>query len=408
VADRLTDDLASLRIDRSKPPPRLWPRVLGAIAVVAALGAGASQAKTWADAHVLAPEVELTEIVSLSPTQAAVSLSATGYLVPQVMARVGAKIVGRIAKVAVREGQAVKAGDLLFELDAADLAAQVASVRARVAAANARAVTSRAQVAEQKLVFDREAKLVDSGSVPRAQHDDLAARIASLEALVKAADADVAAAQAELGVATTGLTSLRITAPIDGTAVTKPASVGDIAGPVFGAVSLVDLVDFGSMLAEVDVPEARLSLVAPGKPCEVALDALGSTRLRGEVIELGPRLNRAKATGLVKVKLLEPPASLRPEMSVRVSFLDKPVDAAALAEPPKIVVPSGALVDRNGGRAVLVFENGKVRVAPVVVGPAFGPGFVLTSGPPPGTRVVKDPPPSLADGQAAKEKGASS
>ncbi len=404
MSDRLAEDLASLRIDRSAPPQRRWPWVVGvAVGVVAAIGL-ASAGKPWLDARVWKADVDVTEIVSIAPSQGAVDLTATGYLTPQVTARVGAKVVGRIAKVFVREGQAVKAGDALFELDALDAQAAAASARARVAAASARVATARAQVAEQRVTFDREQRLAEAGSLPRAQVDDHAARLASLEAQTKAAEADVSAAQAELVVVTTGLSSLRILAPIDGTAVTKPASVGDIAGPITGGASLVDLVDFASLLAEVDVPEARLSLVVAGGPCELALDALGAARFRGQVVEIGPRLNRAKATGLVKVRLQEPPPSLRPEMSVRVSFLKAPIDAAKLNEAAKIVVPASAVVDRAGGKAVWVVDGGKVRATPVTLGPVLGQGFVLQAGPPPGTRVVKDPPKELADGQSVKEK----
>jgi len=119
---------------------------------------------------------------------------------------------------------------------------------------------------------------------------------------------------------------------------------------------------------------------------------------------VGPRLNRAKATGTVKVKMEAAPPELRPEMSARVSFLARPLDAAALKAPPKIVVAQAAVFDRAGGKAVWVLDGGKVKLTTVVVGEAVGPGFVLKQGPPPGTRVVKDPPKELSDGKPVKEK----
>jgi len=56
---------------------------------------------------------------------------------------------------------------------------------------------------------------------------------------------------------------------------------------------------------EVDVPEAREGAVAVGAPCEIVLDAFPNARHRGQVAMVDPRLNRAKATALVKVKFLE-------------------------------------------------------------------------------------------------------
>jgi hypothetical protein len=134
------------------------------------------------------------------------------------------------------------------------------------------------------------------------------------------------------------------------------------------------------------------------------LDAFGDRRLRGEVVELAPRLNRAKATGTVKVKVLDAAELLRPEMSARVSFLSKPLEEAQLKQAPKVFVPAGAVTDRAGSKVVFVIEEGKVRAVPVTLGPPLGGGFELKSGPTPGTRLVKDPPATLADGQGVKEK----
>jgi RND family efflux transporter MFP subunit len=244
-------------------------------------------------------------------------------------------------------------------------------------------------------------KLAEGGAVPRAGVDDLERKVTSFDAQIRATEAEVGAANAEVESLATGLGNLTIASPIDGTVMSKPAAIGDVTNP---AMPLAELADFASMLVEVDVPEARLGQVKLQAPCEVVLDALASSRLRGEVVEVAPRLNRAKATGTVKVRLLEPPAELRPEMSARVSFLAKALDAAELAAPPKIVVPSSAVVDRAGGKAVWVVDGGKVRLETVVLGEAFGAGFLLVKGPAPGTRLVKNPPADLRDGGAVQEK----
>lgn len=401
--DRLSADLASLRIDRSGPrPPNKLLRGALVLALLAGMGiAGAKAAGPWVEGQVFKLEVAVTEVTSISPVQAQVDLTATGYVIPQITAKVGAKVIGRVTRAKVREGQSVKAGEVLFDLDAADQAAAVASARARVAAASAKVLTVKAQRAEVDADFKRQKQLAESGAATRALVEDLERKVASLDAQIKAAEAEVLAAGAEAESLATGLKNLVVTSPIDGVAMTKPAAAGDIASP---GVPLVELADFGSLLVEADVPEGRLALAKVGGPCEVALDALPDQRLRGVVVEVGPRLNRAKATGTVKVKLESPPAELRPEMSARVSFLAKPLDQAALQAPPKIVVPQAAVIDRSGGKAVWVLEDGKVKLVTVVLGEPFGTGFVLKQGPPPGTRLVKDPPKQLSDGKPVKEK----
>ena len=405
MSDDLSTDLASLRIDRSSRQRGPWGRIAIVLGVLVVVGAAVSLGKPLLESRVFKVEVEVTEIAIVSPAQASVELTATGYVTPQVTAKVGAKVLGRISKVNLREGQTVKAGDVLFELDPLDQQAAVQSSRSRVFAAQARVATAQAQSAENRVNLDRQKKLADTGSVARATVDDLHARQDSLDALIKAAQADVNAAQAETHAQDTGLANLRIAAPIDGTAVTKPASVGDIAGPS-GMSSLVELVDYDSLLVEADVPEARLSQAKVGVPCEIVLDALAGQRFAGVVAEVGPRINRAKATGLVKVKFESAPKELRPEMSARVSFLKKALAKADLREATKTAVPASAVFDVEGGKAVWVIEEGKIHKTPISLGDPLASGFVLASGPIPGTRIVNNPSKDLVDDKPIKEKAA--
>lgn len=404
--DQLRAELASLKIDRSgKQPPN---RVLRALLVLGALGGVAFVGQRFirpvVEAQLFQTEIQATEIGSVSPSQAAVDLTSTGYVIPQVTAKVSSSVVGRVVKSDLREGQRVQEGDVLFELDSVDQAALVAASRARATAASARVETARAQRAELTAEIDRQKKLVEAGAAPKATLEDLLLRSNSLDAQIKAAQADVFAAATEAESANVGMRNLKIVAPIAGTIMGKPASIGDVANP---GMPLLELADFSSLVVEADVSESRLSLVKPGGPCEISLDAMASERFKGEVVEIGPRLNRSKATALVKVKFLAPPEVLRPEMSARVSFLQKPLDDAQLAEKAKVVVPAAAVIEKAGGKAVYVLDGGKVKLVPVSLGEALGGGFIVNDGPPPGTRVVKDPPTTLVDGQPVKEKSSS-
>jgi len=414
----LSRDLASLRIDRAPPPAgRKIPAWLFVIVVLGMLGAGVAFAWPRVSAQVFKQEVQLTEIALVSPAQSAIDLSSTGYVLPQSVAKVGAKIVGRVAKVNIKEGSKVKAGDVLFELDPTDQKTALAAAKAKVSAASARAAAARARAQAAKSNADeirsqlaRQTKLAATGAVPQSTVDDLDLKLKGMDAQVAVANADAAAAladasaaQVDVGVYEANLGSATILAPIAGTAVSKPATIGDVVNP---GQALVELADFDTLVIETDVPEGRLAMIKVGGPCEVVLDAFPDKRLRGQVVELVPKLNRAKATGTVKVKITDPAEQLLPEMSARVSFLQKPLDDAALKEPAKRVVPASAIVDRNGVKHVFVSEGGKVKLVPVTLGPPFGGGFELKIGPTPGTKVVKDPPATLADGQPVKEGSA--
>ena len=417
--DQLSSELAALRIVRDeRPPPRRgWWRWVVALAL---LGGAVFAVRAWAipyaNAKLFKAEVTVTEVSMVSPAQASIDLTATGYVVPQVVAKIGAKVTGRVAKVNVREGGAVKAGDVLFVIDDADQKSAVASaqarqaaVRARASAAYARAQVTRATLAETKQQYEREKTLAASGAATSASADDLGARMRSLQEQVHAADSEAAAADAEASAAQAevkalqvNLDSFTIVAPIDGTAVVKPAQVGDVVTPI---ITLVELVDFASLQIEADVPEARLGQVKKGGPCEVVFDAFPDKRLRGEVVEVSPRLNRAKATGTVKVALTDKLDGVLPEMSARVSFLAKALDEAALKEKPKKIIPASAVVDRDGQKVAFVIDKGTARQVSLSLGPSFGSGFELQSDLAPGTQLVDKPEATLVDGQPVKEKG---
>ena len=404
--DRLASDLASLRIDRQTPPRASSSgRVLRWLVLLALVGGvafvGWRVGAPMAEARLFKTEISVTEVALVSPAQAQVQLTSTGYVVPQIEVDVSSKLVGRVDKANVREGSVVKAGQVLFELDASDQRVAVASAQARVAAARARAATARAQLAEIVLQRDRERRLADTGAVSQATADDLAARAKSLEEQVHATDADVAASLAEVNALSTNLGNTTIRAPIDGTVIAKPLLSGDV---VLLGTPMAKIADFSSIVVETDVPEGRLHLVGKGRPCEIVLDAYPDRRWRGEVVEVSPQLNRAKASATVKVRFLDRDETVLPEMAARVSFLEAPLDVAKLKDPPKHIVPGAALVDRGGAKVVFTLDQGKVHMVPVTLGKPFGDGFELVDGPSPGTKLVSQPPATLEDGQAIKER----
>src|SRR5690606_24655058 len=184
----------------------------------------------------------------------------------------------------------------------------------------------------------------------------------------------------------------------------------EFVGPQPAGISVdmggIRIADFSTLLVETDIPETRLAQVKPGGPAESVLDAYSGRRLRGKVKEITPEVDRAKATVKVKVAFVDPLEGVLPDMSARVSFLSEELDAEAIKAPPKTVVPGSAIAERAGSKVVFVIDGDVVRMTPVKLGPSFGSGFELESGPRPGTRVVAGPSEKLQDGQRIKEKTA--
>ena len=394
-----------------------------ALAALGALGGvGYAVGVPYLERKVFKTEVALTEIALVSPAQSVIDLTATGYVVPQRVSKVGAKISGRVAEVAVEEGQLVKAGQLLVRLEGADKKSAISAAKARVAAAQAKVHTARANLLEGEQKLARQRKLKQRGVAAAATVEDLEARNRALSAMVKAALAEVRAARAQVKTLQVDLDYTVVRAPIDGKVMNKPVEVGERVGP---DTSILELADMSSIRVEVDVPEARLHQVRPGGPCEILLDAYPGKRLRGKVEMISPKVNRAKATATVKVAFVDQPSApdargakkpkasksggwtLLPEMAARVSFLQKALDAEAIKAPPKLVVPSEAVVDRAGAKVVFIVDGERVKMRTVTLGPPFGGGFELKGGPRAGTQIVSRPPETLTDGQRIKPKSGS-
>jgi HlyD family secretion protein len=413
MSDQLSSDLASLKIDRSAPRPK-GKSPLGTIVVVVLLlgaaGAGYKLGLPYLEAAIFKTEVDVTEVITMSPSQASVELTATGYVVAQSVSAVASKVMGKVKKQLVREGAKVKAGDVLLEIDPTDHQASIASAASQAAAARARIQMARANLSEIEQQARRAQSLAAEGIGPKGAADDLFARAESLKEQVKASEAEARAAEALTSALRVNLTSYTVVAPISGTVVNKPPEVGEFIGPQPAGVAIdmggVQIADFTTLMCEVDVAEGRLSQVKIGGPAEIVLDAFPSKRFRGKATEVTPKVNRTKATVTVKVAFVDENEGVLPDMAARVSFLTGELDKEAMKAPPKTIVPDSAIKDMNGSKVVYRLEGGIVRVTPVTLGPAFGTGFEVQSGVSSGTKIVNNPPEGLADGQKIKERNA--
>jgi HlyD family secretion protein len=405
VNDQLSTDLASLRINRDGPtPPSVLKRAIVPIIVVAAIAGAGWFGWQKLEGQIMKQEMRTTEVALISPSQAEVQVTATGYVIPQRTSKVGAKLPGRLAEVFVKEGETVKEGQILARLEDEDQRSQIVAASSKVGVASARIATARANLADLSQQVERERALVASGAVGKANLDNLVAREAALREQVKAAEAEAHSAQADVGTFGVGLKDRTIKAPIGGRIVTKPATVGEFVGGIGNVGLIAEIVDFDSLMVETDVPETRLHMVKIGGPAEIVLDAYPNKRYRGVATELGQRVNRAKATVVVKVKFTDAAENVLPEMSARVSFLSKAITDDALKETPKRVVASEAIADRNGQKVVFAVESGKLRAFPVKVGgPVGGNTVELLDGPAPGVKVVAKPTADTAEGQRIKE-----
>jgi len=419
--ERLADELASLRIDRTqrRTDPRFdgprtpsrggAGRLVGILVAVVALLVVGGFVWTQGKARVFAEEVELGQVTLVSPQQSDVLLVSTGYVFARRRATIAPKVQGRLAKLFVDEGALVKKDQLIGELESADALAQLAQVRADIASARARVERAEADRKDAEARAAREDDLMKRGAGTQAAVDDARNRLLATHAQESAAQAEARAAEVRQQAAQVVLENTKVRAPFDGTITRKLAEVGEVmAFSASGTPGILSIASLDDLEVQADVAETQFSKVKVGTPGEIILDAFPDRRFRGEVSEIRQMVDRAKAAVTVKVRFLDATPGVLPDMAAKVSFLTHKLDDKELAAKPKLVAPADAVVDRDGQKVLFTVADGRAqRVAVDVAGPvgASDSGLVeLRAGPTTGTNVIRHPSASLAAGLPVKEK----
>lgn len=400
--ERLSSELATLRLARGgeepRQQPRRWLHVAGALAAMSAVAG-----TTLATVRHLASSVLVVNAGVVRPgasPDASGELAAAGHVVPEHTTKVGAKVTGRVSKSSIVEGQVVRSGEVLFELEDSSQRRAVAVAVAQAESARARVAAARAELAELSTVLSRNRLLAQGDAGPRSAVEDVEARIESGKRRVRVAEAEAGERQAEVEAARGALEDFTILSPVDGVAISKPLGVGNV---VDSTIPLVELADYASLRVEVDVPESRLGQLKQDQKVYIILDAYPDRRLAGSLSDIAPKIDRAKATATVKVRVDGSPELLRPDMAARVRFLkrDEPRPRASGTE--GALVPASAVVERGGRKVVFVIEAGRAQLVPVEIRDVKGSDVVLERGPAAGVRVVLEPPANLLDRQQIKE-----
>jgi RND family efflux transporter MFP subunit len=414
--DRLADELASLRLDRSSPRARAgngrahsderrrgvagW--IVGVVAI-AALGVGGFYVFREGSGRIFSEDVELGAVTLMSPSQSDVTLVATGYVYARKRASVAPKIGGRVVRL-VDEGTKVKEGQVIAELESADAQAALAQMRADILAARAKVERAKADVTDAQVRLKREEELMARGAGTQAALDDAKTHAAQTAAMLASAQADVGAVEARERAVAVQLENTKVRAPFDGTVVRKLAEVGEVVAPMTLA-GIATMASLDDLEVQADVAEAQFHKVKVGTPAEIILDAFPDKRFRGQVSEVRQMVDRSKAAVTVKVKFTDDSTGVLPDMAAKVSFLTKALDAEALKAAPKLIAPADAVVDSGGRKVVFTIDDGHAKAIPVVVRGSFGEGMVeLADGPTTGTKVIRRPGDRIRDGVSVKEK----
>jgi len=324
---------------------------------------------------------------------------------------VSSKVTGKVASVSIEEGDRVEEGQVLARLDDADQQAQLALARAQVAAAGSQLGSLEAQLEQARRDLKRQQALGRRGLAAEQALEDAATSVDSYSAQLAAQRSQVAVTEAQLHIARVNQEDTVIRAPFTGVVVAKAAQPGEIVSPISGGggftrTGICTVVDMNSLEIEVDVNEAYINRVRPGQPVTAVLDAYPEWKIPAEVIAIVPTADRSKATVKVRIALKARDPRIVPDMGIRVSFLeDKSAGSGAPAG--AVLIPSSALVERDGASVAFVVEGDRARIRKVTPGDSYGDLRVVDKGLASGERVVRDPPPQLRDGMRVKANLAS-
>jgi len=268
-------------------------------------------------------------------------VKATGEINPKRKVEIQSKVIGEILALPVREGDAVKAGQVVVEIEKATYAAARDQAKAALDQATVNLERSRAELANAELSFKRISGLVGEGISSQDALDRARLERDSAEIAVRSQQEAIRQARSAYQRSIDDLERTTIRAPMDGNVTALNVEKGETA--VMGTMNfqgsvLMVIGDLSEMVAEVEVSESEVDPLALGQDALVHLDALGETVLNGKVAEIGS--SGVKQGDVVKFKvkvgLESPDRRVKPGMTARVEIVTKRADGA-LAVPQQAV-----------------------------------------------------------------------
>jgi len=280
---------------------------------------------------------------------------------------VAAQVPGRILELRVEAGQSVRKGQLIARIDDREAAQVLAQSLAQVARAQADHINGRAQYERTRSLFDRQ--FVSHAALDKAQAD-----LDTSAALLSAAKAVVAQAEAARSHST-------VAAPVSGMVITRHADSGDMAQP---GKPLVTLYEPGRMRVIANVPQAKVGEIRVSGAATAEIPAL-KQRIRAASVTIMPEADPQTHTTPVRLDLPAGFAGIYPGMFARAHF--------AVGISKKLAIPAQAVVYRSEVvGAYVVDEKGGVHFRQLRLGEPAGAGAIeVLAGLVRGERVALDP-----------------
>jgi HlyD family secretion protein len=348
-------------------------------------------------------------------------VSANGKIDAKRKVDLSANVMGQIVNLAVREGDVVKKGAFLLQIDQKQLAASAQGAAASLQALFSDRDAARASAVEAQHNFERAQKnfaqkITSATDLDRARaaYDGAQANVAAIEQRIEQSRANLAAARDTLSKTT-------MLAPMEGIVTALPVEEGEVA--VIGTMNnpgtkLLTIADMSVVEAVMEVDETDVPNVKVGQHANVTVDAYPNKTFAGIVTEVGSSpIQRTPGGGTeavnfeVKIQLENPPAGVRPGFSAsadittgtRAKAIAIPIQALVVREKPGST-KSAKPQDEEG---VFVNDKGVVKFAPVTTGLSGESNIEIVTGLKEGQEIVTGPFKALReikDGSKVKEE----
>jgi RND family efflux transporter MFP subunit len=349
----------------------------------------------------------IVAVAQALPVSQTILYEAVGTVQAQETATVSSKLMGTVEAIVVREGDVVKAGELLVRLDERQVDAQfhqaesaLAESRQAEAAAGAARLSAQAGAEQAGLEYERQKTLLEGEATTRQQFEAVEARYKQAVAALSQAEAGKEAARRRVQQAEAALASslvsradAKVTAPFDGRIAAKLVDVGDLARPG-GPLLVVEKA--GPYRVDFLVPETYIHWVKTGQKVAVNIPAAADTPIDGEVMVVVPSADEASRTFVVKVGLAAHPM-------VNAGMFAR--GALSIGDENMILIPQTALVAQGQLTGVFVVEKDKIaRYRLIRVGKTMGERVEVLSGLKPGDSFVIKPGPALVSGVSVEPR----
>jgi HlyD family secretion protein len=376
--------------------------VLGLTLVAGGAAAYQINKKKHAGTEVRLEKVSRRDLVS--------AVTASGKIEAKTSVDISADITGRIIRIAVREGDLVKKGQFLIQIDPAQYQAAVARAQGVVGSTEATLTQARANLNQAERAWNRARQLTQLGPNLIAPEAAEQARTSYdvAQANWQATRAQLEQSRASLQEARDNLSKTRLTSPIAGRVVRLAVEEGEVAVP--GTFSretglLMTVADLSVILAKVQVDETDVVRLAANDSVQVTIDAYPDTAFTGRVTEISHSAQLTPtqtASGSndravdfdVEVTLDNPPRDVRPDLSctarmvtdTRARALSIPIIALTVRDHERVPIEDSTMdttrLKKLGKEAegVFVVREGKATFRPVKVGIAGDEYFEVTDG----------------------------